>query len=53
MPMNELFAVDTHAVIDWLREDRPPPPLLDPVDVFLPLPVLGELFAGVFSSHRS
>ena len=52
--MNEPFAVDANAVVDLLRADRPNPPQLgDASDVFLPLPVAGELFAGAFASKRS
>jgi len=48
------FAVDTSAVVDLMRVDRPiPPPLLqDGVKVFLPLPALGELYVGALSSKR-
>lgn len=48
------FAVDTSAVVDLMRVDRPiPPPLLqENIKVFLPLPVLGELYVGALSSKR-
>jgi tRNA(fMet)-specific endonuclease VapC len=48
------FAVDTNAVVDLMRVDRliPPPLLQDEVKIFLPLPVLGELYAGALSSKR-
>ena len=47
------LAVDTNAVVDYLRESRPPPPLLLTArEVLLPLTVLGELFAGAFASER-
>src|ERR1044071_1925716 len=48
------FAVDPSAVFDLMRVDRPiPPPLLqDEVKIFLPLPVLGELYVGALSSKR-
>lgn len=50
--MTDRFAVDTSAVIDLLRVDRPTPPLLlEPGSVFLPLPALGELYAGAFHSQ--
>src|SRR5689334_12551629 len=52
--MNGLFAVDTNAVVDYLRESRPvPPALLVASEILLPLTVLGELFAGAFASERS
>ena len=51
--MSERFAVDTNAVVDLLRHDRLSPPLLQKQnDVWLPLPVAGELFAGVYTSQR-
>lgn len=48
------FAVDTSAIVDLMRADRENPPLLlrDDVEVFLPLPVLGELYVGALSSLR-
>lgn len=47
------LAVDTSAAVDYLRPDRvSPPPLVDAEEVFLPLAVLGELYAGAFSSAR-
>jgi tRNA(fMet)-specific endonuclease VapC len=47
------LAVDTNAAVDYLRPDRvPPPQLADAEQIFLPLPVLGELYAGAFSSAR-
>ena len=50
--MNQL-AVDTSAAVDYLRPDRTPPPqLADAEKVFVPLPVIGELYAGAFSSAR-
>lgn len=51
--MTGSFAVDTSAVADLLRADRPdPPPLHEARYVFLPLPVLGELYAGAYLSRR-
>ena len=51
--MNGSFAVDTNAVVDYLRADRSAPPaLLTASEVLLPLTVLGELFAGAFASAR-
>ena len=47
------LAVDTSAAVDYIRPDRiPPPQLLEAEKIFLPLPVLGELYAGAFSSAR-
>lgn len=52
--MSDWLAVDTNAVIDFLRPDRTPPPLLDRnALVALPLPVAGELFGGAQSSRRT
>lgn len=52
--MSGRFAVDTNAVVDYLRESRPvPPALLTAAEILLPLTVLGELFAGAFASDRS
>jgi len=52
--MTTRFAVDTTAVVDLMRTERPKPPLLlrDDIEVFLPLPVLGELYVGALSSLR-
>ena len=51
--MNGRFAVDTNAVVDYLRQSRSPPPaLLTASEILLPLTVLGELFAGAFASDR-
>jgi tRNA(fMet)-specific endonuclease VapC len=48
------LAVDTSAVVDLMRTDRPKPPqlLTDDAEVFLPLPVLAELYVGALSSLR-
>lgn len=52
--MSDRFAVDTSAVVDYLRESRPiPPALLTASEILLPLTVLGELFAGAFASART
>lgn len=52
--MSGRFAVDTNAVVDYLRESRPvPPALLTASEILLPLTVLGELFAGAFASERN
>lgn len=46
------LAVDTSAVVDLMRPDRPDPAPLHAADtVFLPLPVLGELLVGAYSSR--
>jgi tRNA(fMet)-specific endonuclease VapC len=51
--MSEKLAVDTNAVADYLRSYRPEPPhLAAAAEVFLPLPVLGELYLGAFGSAR-
>jgi tRNA(fMet)-specific endonuclease VapC len=47
------LAVDTNAAVDYIRPDRAaPPPLSQAETIFLPLPVIGELFAGAFTSTR-
>ena len=47
------LAVDTSAAVDYMRPDRNAPPQLALAEtIFLPLQVLGELFAGAFSSTR-
>jgi len=52
--MSGRFAVDTNAVVDYLRESRPvPPAFLTASEILLPLTVLGELFAGAFASDRN
>lgn len=46
-------AVDTNAVVDYLREDRQTPPAILGVDtIVLPLPVVGELYGGAAGSAR-
>lgn len=51
--MIEALAPDTSAVTDLLRKDRPDPaPLLSARYVLLPLPVLGELYAGAYQSRQ-
>lgn len=51
--MIDRLAVDTNAVVDYLRRDRDYPPQLDEAkDVFLPLTVIGELFYGASRSDR-
>src|SRR5437762_8094197 len=50
--MNRL-AVDTSAAVDYMRPDRTaPPPLALAETIFLPLPVVGELFAGAYISTK-
>lgn len=50
--MNRI-AVDTNAVVDYLREDRTTPAVLLTADtIILPLPVLGELYGGAAGSAR-
>ncbi|MEA2164547.1 MAG: tRNA(fMet)-specific endonuclease VapC [Thermoanaerobaculia bacterium] len=52
--MKKRLAVDSSAVIDLMREERDTPPQLHGKEylVHLPLPVLGELYFGAFSSQR-
>jgi len=50
--MNDVLAVDANAAVDFVRADRAdPPPLHHTKRLVLPLPVLGELFAGAYSSR--
>ena len=45
--MSGRFAVDTNAVVDYLRESRPvQPALVTASEILPPLTVLGELFAS-------
>lgn len=51
--MTQRIAIDTNAAVDYLRPNRPQPELIDrAASVFLPLPVVGELFAGAFASQQ-
>lgn len=51
--MIDRLAVDTNAVVDYLRLDREYPPQLDEAkEVLLPLTVIGELFYGASRSDR-
>ena len=51
--MIDRLAVDTNAVVDYFRANRPTPPaLLEAREVVLPLVVLGELYAGAYASER-
>jgi tRNA(fMet)-specific endonuclease VapC len=50
--MIDRLALDTNAVIDWLRLERPDPPHLAVArTVVVPLPVIGELYTGAFASR--
>jgi tRNA(fMet)-specific endonuclease VapC len=45
------LALDTNAMIELLRPQKPDPqPLREAGAIFLPLPVLGELYTGVYIS---
>lgn len=46
------IAVDSSAAIDHIRPDRAPPPLAGAHELLLPLPVIGELYAGAYMSTR-
>lgn len=49
--MDAVIAVDTSAAIDYLRS-RPAPPQIDrATQVFVPLPVIGELFYGALGAR--
>jgi tRNA(fMet)-specific endonuclease VapC len=51
--MIDRLAVDANVAIDFMRPNRPdPPPLHDARAVVLPLPAVGELFAGAEQSNR-
>lgn len=51
--MIERLALDSNAVIDWFRSERPDPPYLHMARiVIVPLPVIGELYAGAFASRN-
>ena len=51
--MIERLAIDANAAIDLMRADRADPaPIAEARAILLPLPVLGELFTGAFSSRR-
>jgi tRNA(fMet)-specific endonuclease VapC len=51
--VTDRIAVDTNAVVEYLRPDRAYPRRLDDADeVFLPLTVIGELFYGAALSER-
>ncbi|HKO57874.1 MAG TPA: PIN domain-containing protein [Thermoanaerobaculia bacterium] len=46
-----VIAVDTNAAIDFLRNQRRPPQIDRARSLFLPLPVVGELFVGAFGAR--
>jgi tRNA(fMet)-specific endonuclease VapC len=46
------LVADTNAIIDLVRPERTDPPPLRDSMVLLPLPVVGELFAGAHYSDR-
>ena len=51
--MTDRLAVDTNAIVEYLRLDREYPRQLDDAEeVFLPLTVVGELFYGAALSDR-
>jgi len=51
--LNDRLAADSNAVIDWIREGGTAASALrDYATILLPLPVLGELFTGAYSSER-
>ena len=51
--MSSRLAVDANAVVDLIRDDRvDPPPIGASELIYLPLPVIGELFAGAYGSGR-
>ena len=51
--MSEPLAVDSNAVIEWFRTgNMEPPPLWNAHHIMVPLPVVGELYAGAFASLR-
>lgn len=52
MELKPRLVADTNAIVDLVREDRPDPAPLRDAMVLLPLPVVGELFAGAHYSGR-
>jgi tRNA(fMet)-specific endonuclease VapC len=51
--VSERLALDTDAAVDFIRDDRPTPPLISRVEqIVLPITVVGELFQGAESSVR-
>lgn len=54
MELNERLAVDTNTVIDLIRTGTPAAAAFrSHRTILLPLPVLGELFAGAYASART
>lgn len=51
--MIERITVDSNAIIEWLRTGSTEPPAMwSTRDLVLPLPVIGELYAGAYASAR-
>lgn len=51
--MIERLAVDTNALVVWFRAGQPEPLLLSRArEIVLPLPVVGELYAGAYASRE-
>lgn len=51
--MTERVAVDSNVVIDWLRDEHGESRLRESTQtILLPLPVVGELFTGAYSSRQ-
>ena len=51
--MIERLAVDTNALVEWLRSRTADPPLNQARRIVVPLPVVGELYAGAYMSGLS
>lgn len=51
--MSDGVVADTSAWVELIRQDRPDPPQIgDAASLFIPLPALGELFAGAYEGKR-
>ena len=51
--MSATLAVDTNAVVEWLRSGNTEPrQLREALQIRVLLPVVGELYAGVFASRQ-
>lgn len=51
--MIERLAIDSNAVIDWLRTgNQESLALREALAIAIPLPVVGELYAGVYAARR-
>jgi tRNA(fMet)-specific endonuclease VapC len=52
--MSSRLAVDTNAVVDYLRSARIAPVILDDpsLKIVVPLVTLGELYAGIYKARR-